>query len=110
MTLTDSNKTTNRLTEEFHAVLSETEALLQSAAHAGAVNASDIRHSIDQNVADAKDRLAALQKAAVDRANAVAHSTDDFVHDKPWQALAIVSASALLVGIALGHMLARRSS
>jgi ElaB/YqjD/DUF883 family membrane-anchored ribosome-binding protein len=41
----------------------------------------------------------------VDRLRAAAIDVDDYVHDKPWAALAVVA----LVGVAAGYLLSRRT-
>jgi len=41
----------------------------------------------------------------IDRLRAAAIDADDYVHDNPWAALAVVA----LVGVAAGYLLSRRS-
>jgi ElaB/YqjD/DUF883 family membrane-anchored ribosome-binding protein len=41
----------------------------------------------------------------IDRLRATAIDADDYVHDNPWAALAVVA----LVGVAAGYLLSRRS-
>lgn len=40
-----------------------------------------------------------MQAVAVEKGKAAAHSTDEFVHAKPWQAVGIAAGIGLLVGL-----------
>lgn len=40
-----------------------------------------------------------VQAVAIEKGKAAAHSTDEFVHAKPWQAVGIAAGIGLLVGL-----------
>jgi ElaB/YqjD/DUF883 family membrane-anchored ribosome-binding protein len=51
------------------------------------------------------DPIADAADSWIDRLRSAAIDTDDYVHDNPWAALAVVA----LVGVAAGYLLSRRS-
>jgi ElaB/YqjD/DUF883 family membrane-anchored ribosome-binding protein len=52
----------------------------------------------------AKVDMLHLQEAAVAKAKAAGHATDEFVHDNPWQSIGIAAG----VGLVLGLLVSRR--
>ncbi|MFM0670617.1 ElaB/YgaM/YqjD family protein [Paraburkholderia sediminicola] len=71
---------------------------------AGRTNSSDgDRASGSQTLSDLKDKIAGAQEAVKTRYRAVSESTDDYVHEAPWKAVAMALIGGLIIG-----MLARR--
>lgn len=99
-----SEVTKHQLIEEFNAVVAETEQLLKSVATAGGEKAGALRASVEQNLANAKDRLRDLQQAATEKTQAAAQATDEYVHEHPWQAIGIAAG----LGVVIGALLNRR--
>jgi len=109
MSHTNSNSLSKEhLTDDFKAVVLEAEQLLQSATDLGTQKASDIRASIEQSLATAREELQALQKAATDAAASAVHATDDYVHANPWRAIGIAAAVSVSVGALIGLSINRR--
>jgi ElaB/YqjD/DUF883 family membrane-anchored ribosome-binding protein len=52
----------------------------------------------------AKTDLLLLQQAAVAKAKAAGHATDEFVHENPWKSIGIAAG----VGMLLGLLVSRR--
>jgi ElaB/YqjD/DUF883 family membrane-anchored ribosome-binding protein len=100
--------TKEQLIAEFNTVVKETEQLLKSVATAGGERAGDLRGSVEQSLAMAKERLRELQQAATDKAQAAVESTDEYVRDNPWQAVGIAAGVGALVGVVIGLSLNRR--
>jgi ElaB/YqjD/DUF883 family membrane-anchored ribosome-binding protein len=101
--------TRDELLNEFNAVVDDTEKLLKSIASAGGEKAAAVRAEVEQNLKAAKDKLQALEKTAEEKALRAAHATDEYVHARPWQSIAVVAAIAAVVGLVLGLLLNRRS-
>lgn len=100
--------TKDQLVEEFNTVVAETEQLLRSVASAGGDKAGDLRASVEQGIASGKERLRDLQNAVKTKSQAAAHVTDEYVHQRPWQAIGIAAGVTVVLGVALGLMLNRR--
>jgi len=93
-----------KLVDEFATVLSEAEEMLKRASTETGDKARDLRSQIETKLLRAKLSLQELEGQAVDRAKAAARATDDYVHDKPWQAIGI----AAVVGVVVGLLMNRR--
>ena len=100
--------TKNQLIEQFNAVVTETEQLLKSVATAGGEKASAMRASAEQSLANAKDRLRDLQHAATDKVGAASKSTDEYVHEHPWQAIGVAAGLAVITSVVVSLLLNRR--
>ena len=103
--MSDSEMSREKLIDDFAAVLAEAEEMLKRASAETGDKARDLRSQVETKLLRAKLRLQELEGEAVDRAKAAARATDDYVHDKPWQAIGIAAA----VGLAVGLLLNRRS-
>ena len=100
--------TKERLYGEFEAVVAETEQLLKSIAGASGDKAVALKASMEQGLADARERLARIREASLSQASAAARATDEYVHDNPWRAVGFVAAAGTLAGLIVGLMIARR--
>jgi ElaB/YqjD/DUF883 family membrane-anchored ribosome-binding protein len=94
----------DKLVDEFAAVLAEAEEMLKRAATETGDKARDLRSQVETKLLRAKLSLQELEGQAVDQAKAAARATDDYVHDKPWQAIGIAAA----IGVAVGLLMNRR--
>ena len=75
--LTTANK--ERLVSDLKVVISDTEELLRATAGAAGEKAGELRERIAIRLRDAKERLADIEAAVVDKTKAAARATDDFV-------------------------------
>jgi len=99
----------DKLLHDFNEVVADTELLLKSVAAAGGEKTQALRANVEQSLKLAKERLREIQEDAAERTRAAAKKTDEYVHDHPWQSLAVVAAVAAVVGVVLGLLLNRRS-
>ena len=101
--------TKDQLIDQFHAVATETEQLLKSVATAGGEQAGALRASAEQSLANVRDRLRSLQDEATDKLDAVSKTTDEYVHEHPWQAMGVAAGvTAIAAGVVIGLLLNRR--
>ena len=108
MTRHASVVTKAQLVEQFNEVVNETEQLLKSVATAGGEKAGAMRASAEQSLANAKNRLLELQHAATDRAAAAARTTDEYVHEHPWQSIGVAAGLAVITSVVVSLLLHRR--
>lgn len=85
-----------KLAEELRALVSEAEALLRNSTES--VSAAG-REQAEATMADLRKRLTSLER----QARARARDVDDYVHDNPWQAVAMAGGVALLLGLIMGR-------
>jgi ElaB/YqjD/DUF883 family membrane-anchored ribosome-binding protein len=100
--------TRGQLIEQFNAVVTETEQLLKSVITAGGEQAGALRAGAEQSLANAKGRLRELQHAATDQVEAASKTTDEYVHEHPWQAIGITAGLAAITSVVLSLLLDRR--
>jgi len=99
-----AENTREKMVNEFTAVLSEAETMLNRAATETGEKAKDLRSQVEAKLLHAKLRLQELEGQAADKAKAAARATDDYVHDHPWQAIGL----AAVVGFVAGLLMNRR--
>lgn len=51
----------------------------------------------------AMERAQEMQTVAIETSKEVAHTTDEFVHQQPWAAVAVSAGAGLLLGMLLGR-------
>ena len=61
-------------------------------------DASVLREDVRKRLDAARERLDNTRAAARERAGEALSNADDYVHDNPWQAIAIVGGIALIAG------------
>lgn len=107
MTQATQAVTREKLLQDFDAVVAETEQLVKDAAAASGDKANALRGDIEMKLRGAREKLAELEHAAVEKTKAAARSTDAYVHEKPWQAIGITAGVGVLAGITIGLLLNR---
>ena len=85
--------------EDFGDDLGEAETLLRRAATETGQRASDLLAQVAAKLESARSTLRELPEQAMERATAAARDTDDYVRDKPWQAIGVAAAVAFLIGV-----------
>lgn len=108
MDTVNAQVTKEKLLQDLNAVVAETEQLLRDTAAVGGEKVATWRVGVEQNLKSAKAKLGELEEAALEKARATAQATDNYVHEKPWQAIGITAGVGVLVGLAVGMLLNRR--
>lgn len=108
MDTVSAQATRDRLFREFDTVLTEAEQLLATASEAGGATAGEMRASVEQAIARASDRLAALRDRSMRQATDAAHTADEYVHENPWASIGVAAALAGAAGLVAGLLIARR--
>ncbi len=85
-------------------VVSDAEDLLKMTADEVGEAAVSLRERLQDRLSEARHRLLTLQSAVTDNARAAGRAADDYVHDHPWQAVAIGAG----VGVLIGMLISRR--
>ncbi len=95
--------TKDKLMTDLRTVVADAEELLRATASQAGDKVSDLRGKLQDHLANAKTSLAEAQAAVVDRAKAVGHATDDYVHDNPWRSVGIAAGIGFIVGLLIGR-------
>jgi ElaB/YqjD/DUF883 family membrane-anchored ribosome-binding protein len=96
--------TREKLIADMRTVVADTEQLLKAAIGQSGEKLAALQPRIEENLRNAKARLAELEQLASDRAHAAAQATDDYAHEHPWR----IASFGALVGIAVGLLIGRR--
>jgi len=93
----------DKLMADLRVVVADAEELLKLTA--GDVSASTVglRERLQQRLSDARHSLLTLQASATEKAKLAGHAADDYVHDHPWQSVAIGAAVGVVVGLLIGR-------
>jgi ElaB/YqjD/DUF883 family membrane-anchored ribosome-binding protein len=96
--------TSEKLVADMRIVLTDTEQLLKAVVGQSGEKLAALQPRIEENLRNAKARLVAFERAAVEQAHAAAESTDAYAHEHPWK----VAGFSALVGVAIGLLIGRR--
>lgn len=92
-----------KLMADLRTVVADAEQLLKMTANEVGEGAAGLRERLQERLAQSKDSLLSLQEMATDRAKAVGRVADDYVHDHPWQSVAIGAGIGVIVGLLIGR-------
>ncbi len=93
-----------KMIADLRLVVSDAEELLRMTAGEMGEAAISLRGRLQDRLSQAKDKLLTLQSAVSDNAKAAGRAADDYVHDHPWQSVAIGAG----VGVVIGLLISRR--
>ncbi|MES1982817.1 MAG: DUF883 family protein [Pseudomonadota bacterium] len=96
--------TKEKLMEDMRAVVNDAEELLKATASQTGERIAAVRAKTSESLQNARDRLAEAQDTVVEKVRVAAKTTDDYVHDNPWQAVGFAAA----IGLVLGALISRR--
>jgi ElaB/YqjD/DUF883 family membrane-anchored ribosome-binding protein len=103
-----ADSTKEKLFQEFHTVVAETEQLIKTASGAGSEKAEALKASLESEFSAAAERLARIRDDAIAQATNVAKTTDEYVQGNPWRSVGIVATVAVAAGLIAGLLIARR--
>ncbi|MFT3820314.1 MAG: DUF883 family protein [Rubrivivax sp.] len=93
----------DKLVTDLRQVIADAEELLKLTAGEMGEKAGGLRDRLQQRMADAKHGLLTLQASATEKAKAAGEAADDYVHDHPWQSMALGAGIGVLVGLLIGR-------
>lgn len=93
----------DKLIADVKVVIADAEELLRATANQAGDKVADVRAKVQDHLATAKASLADAQAAVVERAKAVGHATDDYVHDNPWRAVGAAAGIGFIIGLLIGR-------
>ena len=94
----------DKLMSDLKVVVADAEELLRMTADQAGDRAAGVRSRVQATMNQAKADLVRLQDAALAKARAAGHATDEYVHENPWKAMGIAAG----VGLVMGLLVSRR--
>jgi ElaB/YqjD/DUF883 family membrane-anchored ribosome-binding protein len=101
---------TEDLTADLRALVAEMEALLQEGGDALKERLGEAGDTLEADLAQARKRLASLQRHTGARLRRAAGYVERYARDKPWQTNAASLGLGLVLGLALGLAVRGRDS
>lgn len=98
----DMRSSKDQLIHDFRALAQEAEKLLAESSNASGSAFEEAQRKLKAQLNDARQRLAELEALTREKAREAARATDDYVHENPWQSLAIAGGVGVVVGLLLG--------
>ena len=92
-----------KLMHDLQVVIEDAQEVLRMTADQVGDSAVGVRARVEARLAEATSDLKHLQDAAVLRAKAAGHATDEFVHENPWKSIGIAAGIGLVVGLLVGR-------
>jgi ElaB/YqjD/DUF883 family membrane-anchored ribosome-binding protein len=89
--------TTSDIIDDLRAIARDAEALLRATEGEAGERIAKIRARAEESLAGAKERLRDIG-ANAEKVRSAAHSTDKYVRDNPWAAVAIAVGIGFLIG------------
>jgi ElaB/YqjD/DUF883 family membrane-anchored ribosome-binding protein len=87
-----------RLMEDMRVAVADAEELLKATASQTGERIIAARLKAGESLQIAKTRLAEVQASVVEKVKVAAKTTDDYVHDNPWQSIGMAAALGLVLG------------
>ncbi|CAB3781669.1 DUF883 family protein [Pararobbsia alpina] len=88
-----------RIADDLHTLVDDTEELLRLTASASGEQLDVLRTRLRNQLDDAKASLADASVTARAKYQVAADNADQYVHDKPWQAVGIGVGVGILLGV-----------
>jgi ElaB/YqjD/DUF883 family membrane-anchored ribosome-binding protein len=103
MSLLSNEVTKDQLIADFNVVVADAEALLKATANQGGEKLAEVRARTEESLRAVKARLADAQEALLAKTKEAARVTDEYVHEKPWNAIGVAAGLGLLIGFLMGR-------
>ena len=87
------------LMADFQALVRDTEKLLADTANLAGDQADALREQIHDRLMQARETLQLTQDSVRQRGQTALGSAEQYVQDKPWQAIGIAAGVGLLIGL-----------
>ena len=92
---------TEKLLDDFHAVISDTEELMKSVSNESGGKTQALRAKIEENLKQAREYLHDFEGTVLDKSRVAARKTDEYVHENAWRTIGIAVGIGVLIGFLL---------
>ncbi|HEX4333421.1 MAG TPA: DUF883 family protein [Usitatibacter sp.] len=97
---------TNTLANDFQDVVNDAQELLETMGSEGGAKIDEMKKRVQASIEAVRRQVGELKVSVTEGATAAAKTTDQYVRDNPWNAIAIGAG----VGMLLGYLVARKST
>lgn len=94
-----------RFLSDLQALAGHAQELLHLTGAVSGENVAHVREQLRQSLGTAGESIKRLQADAVQRGREMAMRTDSYVHDNPWQAIAVGAVAGVALGLAASSLM-----
>jgi ElaB/YqjD/DUF883 family membrane-anchored ribosome-binding protein len=94
---------TDQLVADLKTVMQDAEALLKATSTLTGEKIQEVRARAEESLRQAQTRLTEVEEEAMRRAREIAEAADEYVHENPWQSVAVAAGVGLVLGLLLGR-------
>jgi ElaB/YqjD/DUF883 family membrane-anchored ribosome-binding protein len=94
---------TDKLMEDLHAVVRDTEALLKATAGDASERAAKARAHAEESLHRARVRMQEMEQHVAARAREAAQKTNEYVHENPWPSMGVAAGIGFVIGLLIGR-------
>lgn len=98
-----SSNSREKMMGELKAVIRDAEVLLKNTEQPAGEGFKSARLKFESTLNSAKDELLHLEENVVEKVKEVAHTTDEYVKDHPWNSVGLGACVGLLVGLLIAR-------
>lgn len=99
----DSLADKEKLVADLQRVIADAEELMQATAHQTEGKVVELREKINENLRNARHKLADVEDTIRHKTREVARATDDYVHEHPWLAISTAAGAGVVIGLLIGR-------
>jgi ElaB/YqjD/DUF883 family membrane-anchored ribosome-binding protein len=88
-----------KLATDLKTLVTDAEDYLRASVGQAGQSYAAARSNLEQSLAAAKAQMADVQRALGEKTRAAARATDTYVHDRPWESIALGASVGLLLGL-----------
>lgn len=92
-----------QLVHDLQNVIKDAEVLLENSAAPLSEEFQSAKQRFESALKGAKEEAIRLEKLVVGKTKDAINTTDNYVHEKPWQAVGLGAAVGLVVGLLIGR-------
>lgn len=92
-----------KLVADLKVVVADAEELLAATAHQTGEKFAALRERMEENLRNARHKLADAEDAIKAKTREVAKATDHYVHEHPWKSIGIAAGAGLIIGMLISR-------
>ncbi|MDP3294619.1 MAG: hypothetical protein Q8M37_07750 [Nevskia sp.] len=94
----NGSHSSDALASSAHDLATHAEELMRQTAAVSSDSIAVLREKLQDSLRSARTQIASAQDYAMERGKQAVTATDSYVHEKPWQAIAIAALAGALIG------------
>jgi ElaB/YqjD/DUF883 family membrane-anchored ribosome-binding protein len=93
----------DKLMSDVKMVVEDADELMRITANQAGERAADATAHMQNRFKLAKQELARVQEAAIEKTKALGKTTDGYVHENPWKSIGLAAGVGVVVGLLVGR-------